>query len=150
METDPEKNFIAWRVRGLCLFKNIFAHSAVFIRFSHLFHLFLSYLCCFYSLAAPPSLCHTHKHPHSLCDEFDMIFHSGRRLGLMWSWAPEFPSNEFFYYASLHPLQGYSLTAMWSCVNTKSCQEYRHQCMCMCVCVCEREKWGLLQACMLL
>lgn len=82
---------------------------------------------------------HKHTHTHALHGKFDMIFHSGRQLSLMWSWAPEFLSNEFFYYASLlQPLQGYSLTALWSCVNTKPPTS-------VCVCARTREReWGLL------
>lgn len=115
------RKFHSLKSRGTVLNALLFfAHSAFFIRFSHLFHLSLSYLYYFYSVSLSLILSPTQAHTYSLCDEFDMIFHSGRRLSLMWSWAPEFPSNEFFYYASpLHPLQGYSLTAMWSCVNTK-------------------------------
>lgn len=135
METHPE-NFIVGRLSNTSLF--LHTQPSIF----DLFHLFISYLYCYYSASlsflSPSQQTHTHAQ-YTLCDEFDVIFHSGRRLSLMWSWAPEFPSNEFFYYASLlYPLLGYSLTAMWSRVNTKPPTSVR-----VSECVRERERqWG--------
>lgn len=119
MERDPEKIHSLesqGTVLNMLLF---FAHSAFFIWF---FASFSSSLIIFILFLFSLIVCHTQTHTHtfSLCDEFSTIFHSGRRLSFLWSWVPEFPLNEFFYYASpLHPLQTYSLTAMWPCVNTK-------------------------------
>lgn len=132
METDRE-NFIVWRVEGLCWIHYFFCIGlySIFTSFSSFNIIFILFLFGLFLI-----LFHTHEHTrtYSLCDKFDMIFHSGRRLGLMWSWASEFPSNEFFYYASLfHPLQGYSLAAMWSSVNTKLLREKERERMHGCI-----------------
>lgn len=56
---------IVWSVRGLCWIHYTFlAPLAFFIWFSHLFHLFISYLYCFYSLSLSQSLFHTQTHTH--------------------------------------------------------------------------------------